>query len=462
MPNPTMNIRPSADGNQHSEYPTGNYQFIPAPTLFSATVSGTTVNFSFSDNSGGTAQHIVYQSNDNGVTFNEIATLGPTVTVLSRSGFTPGNYQFQIRGALNGAFSAWYPSPVSVSVVGGGGLADGDTVTVTIPGAGSNIPASQQAFLGGSWGIVESAALNAEFGSIAPAPWGSPGNTPTTVSNARALNGSKSLLNNRGIGFGFGINYDTGVEQGAMWATWTYYMHNPDNVTMQLKQLRFVGSNGGGGTTADYDYANCYFTSLPSNATQRSAYLPVNTATSNRQVGSVNSGYEAGYTGSWYQQGIWVKNEATIIRNSAAGVADGRLVIVSKNAETGEVIGRRVIPAYDFSQGDPFLRYVTWQGYMGNFSASPDNIRLYLDRDFYIAWNSARAVPKTLKVGNASTYAACTTFIEQQFISWNAVGANADITFRFNQGRLPSAAGNYAYALSDADTPINTNGVLIQ
>ena len=161
-------------------------------------------------------------------------------------------------------------------------------------------------------------------------------------------------------------------------------------------------------------------------------------------------------------QGFWVRNEASVIRNSAPGVADGRIVIVSKNAETNAVIGRRVVPNYDFTSSDDFMRYLVWQGYMGNFpdGADPTGIRLYLDRDWYAIWNSSRTVPKTIQVGDASTYSACTKLLDQEFSVWSESAGNSEVTFKFNQGRLPSASG-WVYALSDVDTPINSSGVAL-
>lgn len=343
----------------------------------------------------------------------------------------------------------------------GGSLADGDVITVTIPGAGSNVSAANQEFLGGSWGPVEAAANGTVFDTLGLAGWAMPGATGTRVSNARALNGTKSLLNDRSLGSQFGIRFDTGGEQGACRFVWSIYVHNPDDAEMQLKQMRVVGSLlGGTSGIGDGDIANVYFRTLNSDSTGASEGVPVNNSAGNVVVSSVGTGLEDGAFGTWYGQGFWLRNEASVVRNSAPGVADGRLVIVSKNAATNEVIGRWVIPAYDFTSTDAFMRYLVWQGYMGNHVSDPSGIRLHLDRDWYAIWNASRTVPKSIQVGDASTYAACTTLIDQEYSAWTDVGGNAEIEFKFNQGRLPTAAG-WAYALSDVDTVINSTGVAL-
>jgi len=342
-------------------------------------------------------------------------------------------------------------------------LADGDIVTVTIPGAGSNVSASNQEFLGGSWGPVQSAANGAVFDTFMPAGWAMPGETGNRVSTTRALNGTKSLVNDRSLGFQFAMRFDIGSEQGACRFVWSYYVHNPSDIPMQLKQMRVVGSTlGGTDGFGDGDIANVYFRSLDSDSTGASEGIAVNNSAGNVVISSVGTGFESGYTGTWYGQGFWVRNEASVIRNSAPGVADGRIVIVSKNAETNEVIGRRVVPNYDFTSTDDFMRYLVWQGYMGNFpdGADPTGIRLYLDRDWYAIWNSSRTVPKAIQVGDASTYSACTKLLDQEFSVWSESGGNSEVTFKFNQGRLPSASG-WVYALSDVDTPINSSGVAL-
>lgn len=445
MANTRVYIVPSGN-TQRSGYPAGDWVNVNAPTGLSATVDGRTIVFQLTDTNSGAAAYVIQRSETSNGTYTDFATGSTGATTITTTGNQPGTFYYRAVGVISSVRST-ASGVVSATVAAPTGAIDGDTVRIVIPGAGSNVPASNFQFLGGSYGPIEAGVVGSLFTSIAPPGWGMPGSHGTRISNALALNGVNSLLNSReGGNYQFGINYNTGGVRRVGFARWSYYLHNPNGSTGQLKQTRFSGGTSSGNSITDPNYANVYLTFFGG------ASMPRNDSPSPGSNVSGGTGRE------WHREGEWVTVHFRCTDSSAANVADASVQVMSIRESTGEILGTWTANNLLLrTSAEALIRYVVYQFYMGN--GYDEACRLYLDRDIACAFSDTTTPPKYLYLGNAPTWAACTVRTYCEWETWTDNGATSAIDAIINQGRHTSLDNLYFYALSDAGVVINSAGV---
>lgn len=358
--------------------------------------------------------------------------------------------------------------PAAASVGGGAAITDGQAFTMNGSGFGTNVSASDQAFFGGVNGPIEGAATGTVISSgvTLPSGWTLPGGDPTFVSSARAYNGTKSILHRYGYATATGGSFNSSLFQYAMlfnfgasikslYTNVAYYFTVPVDSGGQVKLQRPVGPNGDGFT--DTDYPNILTNNFPDvNGANESAF----------QLQSLAPGNTGGSllpnllpNGPFLSLNAWVRLELFFNFGTASG-SDGTIAYRSTRLSDGTVLSSGTTGARTIWGGtDPeFSRWVI-QGYMGN-DAQQDGSQLNIDRDSYaVANKSASTFPKSVLLGDASTYAACTktTLVIQKFTSWS----DTAIGITVNKGVHSNLTGKYLYAMSAIDTAINSSGVAL-
>lgn len=116
MANASYSIRPSINGNQHSQFPTGNY--VPPPTVLNALLSPAGVSLSFTDNSFGLARNVIRRSTSASGPFYDVINLPAGVTSYLNVEVPPGTYYYQV-----------------VALAGNGSSTPSNTVSLTVPGS---------------------------------------------------------------------------------------------------------------------------------------------------------------------------------------------------------------------------------------------------------------------------------------------------------------------------------------
>src|SRR4051794_9430921 len=108
--------------------------------------------------------------------------------------------------------------------------ADGDAYTITGTGFGTNVSSSNQVFLGGATGTLESIANGTNVrnsgSGLLGSGWSYPGDEGAVVSTIRSFNGTKSLLFDtlNGSVYQFGLTYDTGGAYKSIYARAIIYL----------------------------------------------------------------------------------------------------------------------------------------------------------------------------------------------------------------------------------------------
>lgn len=443
----------SWDGNRHS----GTVPTFTPPSGLAASESTGTITLTWT-NGTASAETIVERSLTGSGGWTTIATKTAATTTHDDAPGGSGTFYYRVSHTLNSYQSA-YSSTVSETISYVPPVADGDEKTVTITGAGSNIAASQQSFLGGSTGVVEGATVGAQFTTFRPANWSQPGAHGPKCSNTIVLNGTKSLLNDTvGGNYQFGMRYDCGATRAVQFTRCSYYLDNPDNVVGQLKFIRSVGDIATYGGIHDANQPNHYITYFNPAAGGGGYYMPINNST----LGGTNTTRSAtSSSGIYYSEGVWITLEYTSTYNTDVSASDGEVVLVARDEETGAILGSYTWSGIrlDYGGADRH-RWILHQFYMGNGLAN-GNTKCYIDRDVYVSYSTTTTKPKFILLGNASTYAACTKFTICEYTAWVDNGATSDITFRVNQGYHASLSGIYVYAMSGPNTPINSTGVAL-
>lgn len=457
----SYNLPVSWDGRRYSDQDA--VPAFTAPSSLAASESSGTITLTWT-NGTATAETIVERSLTGDGGWSTIATKAATVATHDDAPGGSGTFYYRVSHLQNEQQTS-YSSTVSETISYVPPVADGDEKTVTITGAGSNVPAGNQSFLGGTGGVVESGTNGALFETGMPANWEQPGGDGPEFSNARTLNGTQSLLNDRtGSAYQFGIRYDHGSSQRVQFVRVSYYMENPNGTYGQLKFVRFVGAINTYGGLHDLNQPNHYITFFSPLAVPPGSrtYMPVNNSTLggsnvNRQEDAGSSGETNGY----YAENEWVTLEIYSVHNSDVSTADGTVRLVARSEASGNIIAdytwSNVRLDYD---GADRGRWLVIQFYMGN--GLDYSCKVYIDRDVYVSSNTSSATPpKYILLGDASTYSACTKFTVCEYTAWVDNGATSDITFRVNQGYHASLSGIYVYAMSGPNTPINTTGVAL-
>lgn len=429
----------------------GGGSVVPSPSLAVA-VSGTTINVTVTDMTGGLGQTIIQRRAGAGE-FVTIATLSPGTYSLSDSGLQAGvTYSYRALSLVGTTYSE--PSATaSGTIASGTGLSDGQLVTVMIPGGGANVPASNFSFLGGYNGPVEGGVVGNLFTSIAPAGWDMPGGTGTLISSEQVFNGTKTLLHDRSRGFQFGIAYNTGGIRRVGFARWSFLFLNPNNIQGgQLKQVRMVG--GTSSRLEDISYANVYLTGWTGSG---GVYAARNDSP------SAGTNISGGTGREWHKEGEWITVQYRVTDSSAAGVADASIQVMTIRESTGEILGvwnqNNVLLR---TSAAALIRNIAFQFYMGNNFNGASGCKLFLDRDIVAAFSDTTTPPKFICLGDAPTWSGCIDRTYCQFATWNNVDGDAEVSFYLNKGRHASLDGLYAYGMSDAGTVINNSGVIVQ
>lgn len=432
------------NGRYYSE--SADIPTFAAPSSLSTSLATTDITITWT-NGTASASTIIERSFTGTSNWTPIATKTPGTTSHVDAGLAAGSYYYRARHDFNGNYTA-YSNTDSETISFVPPISDADEVTVTIPGAGANVPVLQFQFLGGSYGPIEAGAGGALFTTIAPSGWAMPGSTGTRITGARVLNGTRALLHDRADGYQFGFNYNTGGVRRVGFARYSYYFYNPNNISVgQLKQVRFVGGTSSGNSITDGSYANVYLTRY------NGTYIPRNDSPS---LSTLSNGDGR----VWHSSNEWITVHARVTDCSAANVADGSIQVMTIRESDGAILGTFNATGLVLrSSATALIRYIVYQFYMGNgFDAS---CRVYVDRDIACAYSDTTTPPKYIMLGNASTWAACTVRTYCEWTRWVDNGASSDITIKVNQGRHSSLAGLYVYAMSDAGTVINSAGVAL-
>lgn len=377
-----------------------------------------------------------------------------------------GDVVFHIRPSSDGPQRSAWPlgnyNPGGNTPPVNSSIADGDELTLTFLNAGANVAAANQAFLGGNDGVVEQASIGAVFSSFMPQNWGMPGDHGTFVRNAITLNGSKSLCHSReNNDFQFGIRYDTGAPRRTLFARYSYFFDNPNNLTVgQLKQYRVCGKLTYGGGLHDQDIANILLTRYNSTA------LTVQNRGNDLdpEGGGANTAIYRGQAdptswGTFHAANEWITVEVAITINSAPGVPDGRVHWVARRSLTGEIIGEWTVSNNAiWTHGQPY-RYHVLQMYLGNGFDS--TCKVYIDRDVYFSHSDSTAVPRYIVVGDAPVWNQVQKQTVCRYSEWTDIGGNARVKFKFNKGAHASTNGLYAYAMLGPNTPADVHGVAL-
>lgn len=450
MANTRVYIVPSSDGKQRSAYPSGNWTNVAAPSGLTATVDGSTIVFQLTDTNAGAAAYVIQRSATLNGVYSDFVTGSTGATTITQTGNAPGTFYYRAFGQISGVRSASASNSVSATIAAPSSAGDGDTVRIVIPGAGSNVPASNFQFLGGSYGPIENGTVGDMFTAVAPPNWEMLGGTGSQISIEQALNGTKSLLHDRARGFQFGIAYDSGAPRRVGFARWSFRFENPNGITGgQLKQVRMVG--GTSSRMEDYSYANCYLSGWTGG---NGVYAARNDSP------SVGANLSGGSGREWHKEGEWITVHFRCTDSSAAGVADASIQVLTIRESTGEIIGLwNQTNVLLRNAAAALIRSIVFQFYMGNMFNGASGCKLHLDRDIACAFSDTTTPPKFLYLGNAATWSACTVRTYCEWETWTDNGATSTIDAIINQGRHSSLNNLYFYALSDAGVVINSTGV---
>lgn len=350
-------------------------------------------------------------------------------------------------------------------VSGGTTLVDGDPFTVSGSGFGTNVSASNQAWLGGVNGFIETSAANGRISSGAlstltlPSGWSAIGEGPEIISDLRAYGGTKSLLNRAGYSaqtggtydselYQYGVNYDFGEAFLSLYFSTVWYLENNGNTSGQVKFERIVGAAGGGLT--DNDFPNVLFNMFGSSGSAQRRSLGGDASNDILP----NLSYDSG----WVFDG-WIRREVFFVPGTS-GTSDGSLQYRFTRLSDGTVLDSGSFTGQLFwGDADPAFRYLVLQGYLGN-GMHTDGAQLYLGRDsFAIANPSSAAFPKHVLLLDAATYAASNKALGSfcQFSEWG----DTSITIAVNQGAHSNLTGKYLYVMEGIDDPINTEGIAL-
>lgn len=451
--------------SQSSDVP----EFTP-PSSLSTSIASSTVTVSWT-NGTAFASTVVERSNNGEGGWFPIATKDPAVTSHDDILTSSGTYFYRVRHLYSSNYSD-YSNTDNETLSEVPPISDGDTVTVTISGAGSNVSAANQSFLGGSGGVVESGTIGQLFRTNPPPNYGGLTHGPR-YDDTRSLNGTAALLNDRvNSQYQFGMRWDTGQPRRVLLARFSYYLTNPNATTGQLKLWRSSGEIGTGGGVGDGDTEDAYITfnqgnrwnvnSGPLNAAPGAGLVSwtIPRSTAPRQSSWDAESYANGDT-PWQYEEQWVTIEVCLTASTGAEVADGRVQVACYLESTGELVTNRWAENVILSatSGRPQARYHVLQGYLGN--GYDTACKLWLDRDVYFTYSDTETIPKFIILGNASTYSACTVRTVCEYTAWVNNGSSSDITIRVNQGRHSSLSGLYVYAMSQPGVPINSTGVAL-
>lgn len=365
---------------------------------------------------------------------------------------------------------------------GGSAFTDGQLFTMAGSSFGTNANVVQ-AFNGGIAGPIESAANGTDIvsGVTLNSGFAIAGGDPQFISTARALNGTKSILNRVGYtvatggsftdpGSGgksiYGIRFDPGAP--FLRAVSIVASYKTGFTNGQIKFIRFAGKltniNGSNSDGLTDDSApdilfNCYHGGIGAKAQWWDNTVAGSTVGSSSRFEEELPNTDLGVDPTWIDDG-WVQQSYDFTPGTietADGAINWRMVDatnVSTVVVASSTSGRRF-----WRTGDSGHRWWLQQFYLAN-TAQVDGAQINIDRDAYAVFNTAsNAFPKFIYAGNASTYTACTKLVVQKFATW----ADTSITGTFNRGQLGGLTPGsdfWMYAMSGINTAINSSGVV--
>lgn len=374
--------------------------------------------------------------------------LGLALAFLASFAIAGNNQQWlNTGGALSTQAKTIHSAAVS-------GIVDGQAYTFAGTGFGTNVSASNQQFLGGIGGAVETLGNGGDFSANLPSGWTQGGNTHTVVSNTHILNGTVSLLNdfNSINNWQFGSTFSTGAGQKALYIRASYYFINPNSQTTgQIKLFRFTSETAGNGIQDINSFL--YFTRYYGGS---SSYIP------NAGGANISTSEGGGTTGNFVEVGTWVQAEMLLTPDSTAGAGDGSIQWRHIRLDTGAVDTDGIVTGRSFwTSGNSATPFSGFTMQMGFYNEWNNPLSVWVDRDVYFQWNAAGSTLKWVQLCNASTSAGFTTStrcVIQKFTSW----ANTSITVTFNQGQFGSTSGLYFYVMNGINSFVNTTGILLQ
>ena len=344
-------------------------------------------------------------------------------------------------------------------------LVDGQSVSISGSGFGTN--SVTQAFAGGVNGPIQGATANSNISNSSGGSnlalggvltWA--GGDPQFASDAQTW-GGRSIMNRYGYNvatggtynsslFQYGFRADFGARVFATYWRTQYYISIPGGTpqTGQVKHERYTGQPGVNSGLTD-DAIACLLCNMYPSASS-------NGQTQRFSAGPALSNISEGGPG-WVLDG-WIQREYMLVPGSQDGT-DGTFAWRHTRLSDNTVIASGSQTGLTFWQtGDISMRSWVMQNQFHN-AAGVDGSVLWIGRDFYCSANLSNTTkPKFLLLGDASTYAACVPnkMVIQKTTSWS----DTSISFTLNKGQLSSLSGVYAYAMSDLNTPINSNGII--
>ena len=348
---------------------------------------------------------------------------------------------------------------------GGGTIADGQAITITGSGFGTNVVT--QDFLGGLNNPVEAAANNTMFTSLSYTAWNTYSDNAAHVSSTRAFTRNKSLNVTYPTFNAFGLVRNFGTYK-SMYTRQIIYLDTGAFTNGQFKILRHVGVPVGTIPKSGDSSTNANGTTN-ANSVHEDGRLP-NTLLHQFRVGGPGDyltiqatghpGDEPGFaSNALLPYNSWGILETVFKPDSTVGAGDGTFQIRCIDGTTGTVYGNETIgPRLFWNSADAAFEWLVVQFYIGN-GLQQTGVGAYLDPDQYVSVNAASSTtPRFILMGDASTYAACTkrTMSICPFTSWS----DTSITFNANKALLTSLNNGsaWAYAMSGINTPINTSG----
>jgi hypothetical protein len=353
---------------------------------------------------------------------------------------------------------------------GGGSIADGQAITITGSGFGTNVVT--QDFLGGLNNPIEAAANDTMFTSLSYTDWNTYSDNAAHVSSTRAFTRNKSLNVTYPTFNAYGLVRNFGTYK-SIYTRQIIYLDSGIYVDGQIKINRYVGcpvstipktgdgttnanGNGPGGNSVHEDYRlpntllHDFWVSGPGQ------YLTVQA--------TGHPGDEPGFTpDSLLQFNKWVILETVFTPDTTVGAGDGTFKVRCTDGVDGTIIygttTQTIGPRVFWAGSDPAFEWLVVQFYIGN-NLQQTGVGVYLDPEHYVAVNAASSTtPKFILAGDASTYTACNkhTMAIQEFDTWADTSIHIPAA---NKGKLTSLDNGsaYFYPMSAINTPINENG----
>jgi hypothetical protein len=334
-----------------------------------------------------------------------------------------------------------------------GSISDGQSVTLSGSGFGSNAAIGKIEWLGGAGGNIEK-GTNGNNVSL-PAGWrtdstSSERQTPQ-YSTTRAHSGSKSIGSSwpQSTQYTSGFSYDTGGAIGTLYMTWWVYFEHVDGAG-QWKMFRIMDSD----SYADSD-GTCYYNNWfngDGSSSQSMHYMFC--AYQNYDQCYPNSDANLRYTATATDVNKWIRIEVYGKESSSAGMRDGEFNFLKYPHTSGPVsyltngpwIGNIITRASGVSAR---WRWIEFENYWGNIQSGPGtNEKAYWD-DIYIQTGTQARIELCAESAWASR--------KHCEIQIPSAWSSGSITFSLNQGSFSGSTAAYVYVV-DSSGAVSPSG----